>query len=80
MILIKEDYDKGFYPTTFYDIPDEPSITEMFKININTNKLICFVDATHVNEIHKQRSTTSIVSLYWRCHHIQIQDLIYYCL
>lgn len=34
-----------------YDIPDDPAFTEDLKININTNKLVGFVDITHENNI-----------------------------
>lgn len=32
---------------------DDPTLTEIFDINNNTNKLICFVDAAHENDLHK---------------------------
>ena len=61
VILTQEDYDKGFFPTTNYNVPDDPTLTKMFKININTIKLIAFVDAAYANDLHKQRSTTELV-------------------
>ena len=51
MILTEKDCKKGFFPTTMYDIPDDPAFTEDLKININTNKLVGFVDITHENNI-----------------------------
>ena len=61
MNLTKEDYDKGFCPTTIYEIPDDPTLNDLFKININTSKLIGLVDAAHANDLKKRYSTTGIV-------------------
>ena len=38
----------------------------MFKININTSKLISFVDTAHTSNLCKQRSTTGIVFNFMR--------------
>merc|ERR1739837_56365 len=50
-----------FFPTTLYDIPDDPTLQDLFNVDINTNKLVGFVDAAHVNDLRKRRSTTGVV-------------------
>ena len=53
MHLTKEEYDRGFCPTTIYEIHDDPTINDLFKVYIDTSKLIGFVDAAHVNDLTK---------------------------
>ena len=60
MTLTEEDYRNGFFPTTSYDIQEDPNLKELFSIPINTNKLIGFCDALHANNLRKRRSTTGI--------------------
>lgn len=42
-------------------MPDGPTLTDVFKVNINTTKLICFVDSAHVNGLLKHHYTTGLV-------------------
>ena len=53
MTLTAKYYEKGFCPTTNYDVPNDPPLTEAFKIGINMRKSICSTDATHGNYIQK---------------------------
>lgn len=61
MILTHGDYKKNFSPTTIYDVTDDPILAELFKINNNTNQLIFFVDAAHVNHFCKFQYTTGLI-------------------
>ena len=61
LTLSEDDYKQGFFPTTSYDIPDDPTLKELFNIDINTNKLVGFVDAAHANDLRKHWSTTRVV-------------------
>ena len=61
MTLSEDDYKQGFFPTTSYDIPDDPTLKDLFNVDINTNKLVGFVDAAHANDLRKRRSTTGLV-------------------
>ena len=40
MTLTAKDNEKGFCPTTNYDVHNDPTLTEAFKINVNTKILI----------------------------------------
>lgn len=51
--LTTEDYQNGFFPTTSYDIPDDPNLKEHFSVPINWKKLIGFYDTSHANNIWK---------------------------
>ena len=61
--LTEKDYTKegGFFHTTSYNIPDDPTLKETFNVDINTSKLVGFVDAAHANDLCKQCSTTVVV-------------------
>ena len=49
--LTEKDYECGFFPTTSYNIPNDPTLKEPFKVDINTSKLVGFVDAAHANDL-----------------------------
>ena len=51
--LTEKDYTKegGFFCTTFYNITDDPTLKEAFNVDINTSKLMGFVDAVHANDL-----------------------------
>ena len=66
--LSEDDCKWGFFPTTSYDIPDDPTLKELFNVDINTNKLVGFVDATHANDLRKRQSTTRVVFTLWEMH------------
>lgn len=51
MTLFKDNNDKGFFPTTTHDICDDPTLIKIFKVNINTRRLIGFVDVSHANNL-----------------------------
>lgn len=51
MDLTANDCKNGFFPTTKYNIPGNPILIEMFKVKIDINKLVGFVDSTHANDI-----------------------------
>ena len=59
--LTEKDYERGFFHTTSYNIPNDPTLKEPFKVDINTSKLVGFVDAAHANDLRKRRSTTGVV-------------------
>ena len=59
--LTDKDYENGFCHTTSYNIPVDPTLKQAFNVDINTNKLVGFVDAAHANELRKRRSTTGVV-------------------
>ena len=59
--LSEKDYKNGFVPSTSYNIPIDPTLTKTFNVDINSNKLIGFVDAAHANDLQKRRSTTGVV-------------------
>ena len=59
--LTAKDYERGFFPTTSYNIPNDPTLKEPFTVDINTSKLVGFVDAAHANDLWKRRSTTGVV-------------------
>ena len=59
--LSEKDYKNGFVPSTSYNIPIDPTLTKTFDVDINSNKLIGFVDAAHANDLRKRRSTTGVV-------------------
>ena len=61
MTLTTKAYEKRFCPTTNYDVPNDCTLTESFKINVNTRKVICFTDDVHGNNLRKWRSTTGLV-------------------
>ena len=61
LLLSEDDYKWGFFPTTPYSITNDPTLKELFDVNINTNKLVGFVDAAHANKLHKRSSTTGVV-------------------
>ena len=48
------------FPTTSYDIPDDPTLKDLFNVDINTNKLVSFLDAAHANDLRKRWSTTGV--------------------
>ena len=54
LTLSEDDYKRGFFPTTLYDIPDDPTLQDLFNVDINTNKLVGFVDAAHANDLRKR--------------------------
>ena len=49
------------YSSYNYDIPDDASLNVVFDIDINTNKLIGFVDTAHANDLHKHYFTTGLI-------------------
>ena len=49
--LTKKDYEGGFFRTNSYNIPDDPTLKEAFNVDINTSKLVGFVDAAHANDL-----------------------------
>ena len=49
--LTDKDYDRVFFCTTSYNIPDDPTLKEAFNVDINTSKLVGFVDAAHANDL-----------------------------
>ena len=51
LTLTPEDYKKVLFPTTTYNVPDDPSLTKVFKGNINTCKFICCVETSHSNDL-----------------------------
>ena len=61
--LTKKNYTKegGFFCTTSYNIPDDLTLKEAFNVDINTSKLVGFVDAAHANDLCKRRSTTGVL-------------------
>ena len=59
--LTEKDYERGFFHTTSYNIPNDPTLKEPFKVDINTSKLVGFVDAAHANDLRKRQSTTGVV-------------------
>ena len=44
-----------------YSIPEDPSLTSVFDVDIDKPILHCFVDAAHTNDLQKQRSTTGVI-------------------
>ena len=66
MKIDESDYhdkkDKGgFYRSEAYSIPEDPSLTSVFEVDIDKPVLHCFVDAAHANDLRKRRSTTGVV-------------------
>ena len=59
--LTDKDYEQGFFRLTSYNIPDDPTLKEPFNVDINTSKLVGFVDAAHANDLRKQRCNTGVV-------------------
>ena len=59
--LSEEDYERGFFHNTKYDVPNEPEMEKLFNVDITTNKLIGFCDAAHVNDLRNCHSTTAVV-------------------
>lgn len=59
--ISEDDYKQGFFPNFSYEIPPNPTLKAFFDVNINTNKIIGFVDAAYAYELHKQRSTTGVI-------------------
>ena len=59
--LSEKDYECGFVCATSYNIPVDPTLKQAFNVNINSNKLVGFVDAAHANDLRKRRSTTGVV-------------------
>ena len=61
--LTDKDYSKdgGFFCPTSYNISDDPTLKEVFDVDINTNKLIGFVDAAYANDLCKRCFTTGVV-------------------
>ena len=49
--LTEKDYERGFFRTTSYNIPDDSTLKEAFNVDINTSKLMGFVDAVHANDL-----------------------------
>ena len=41
----------GFYRSETYNIPEDPSLTSVFDVDIDKPILQCFVDAAHVNDL-----------------------------
>ena len=54
MKLTADNYKNGFFPTTSGDIPEDPTLKDIFSVPINSNKFIGFCDASHANDLHKQ--------------------------
>ena len=42
--LTEKDYERGFFCTTSYNIPVDPTLKETFNVDINSNKIVGFVD------------------------------------
>ena len=61
--LTDEDYSKEgrFFQTTSYNIPEDPTLKEVFNVDINTSKLVGFVDAAYANDLCKHYSTTGVI-------------------
>ena len=49
--LTEKDYEQGFFRTTSYNIPVDPTLQKTFNVDINSNKLVGFVDAAHANDL-----------------------------
>ena len=49
--LTEKDYECGFVCATSYDIPVDPTLKQAFNVDINSNKLVGFVDAAHANDL-----------------------------
>ena len=47
----EKDYEQGFFCTISYNIPVDPTLKEAFNVDINSNKLVGFVDAAHANDL-----------------------------
>ena len=43
----------GFYRSEAYSIPDDPSLTSVFDIDVDKPILHCFVNATNANDLRK---------------------------
>ena len=59
--FLQEPYPGAFNIILHHELPEESALTKSFGINIDTPKLIGFVDAAHANELIKRRSTTGLV-------------------
>ena len=57
-------------PTELKDLPptmehtDLPKMEEEFSVDINVQKLLCFVNASHATDLGKRRSITGFVFTY----------------
>ena len=57
-------------PTELKDLPptsehtDLPKLEEEFPVDINIQKLLCFVDASHATDLQNRRSITGFVFTY----------------
>ena len=49
--LTEADYENGFVRATSYNIPIDPTLKQAFNVDINSSKLVGFVDAAHVNDL-----------------------------
>ena len=61
LTLSEDDFKQGFFPTTSYDIPNDPTLKELFNVDINTNELVGFVNTAYDNKLRKCQSTTGVV-------------------
>lgn len=55
MVLTNDNYDKGFFPTTNCNIPNDPTLIK------NSSKLVYFVDMAHANDLCERESTIGII-------------------
>ena len=63
MIIDESQYEEnqeknGFSRATPYSIPNDPTLTSSFDVDIDTPVLHCFVDAAYANNLRKRCSTT----------------------
>lgn len=65
MNLTKEYYDKDFCPPNTYEIPDDLTLNDLFKVNINKSKLIGFLDTDHIMILERYFQLLGLFSLLW---------------
>ena len=66
MIIDESQYEEnqekgGFSLATLYSIPNDPTLTSSFDVDIGAPVLHCFIDAAYANDLRKRRSTTGVV-------------------
>ena len=62
--LLEEDYKKGFFHNTKYDVPNEPKMEKLLNADITTNKLIGFAHANDLKDLGYEQSEPTPIYIY----------------
>ena len=62
--LTDDDYKRGFFHNTTYDVPNEPDMENLFNADITIINLVGFCDAAYANDLQNQRSTNVVVFIF----------------